>query len=95
MIRSDNLILLKVPAFDLLVITSREHVGIFVAYSKASYLPNMSSKCELQNSTRYIPYLENMSHIRENFYRSNKTRIATSGKVALEFQELPHRMKVW
>ena len=30
-----NLILLKVPAFDLLVITSREHVGIFVAYSQA------------------------------------------------------------
>lgn len=29
-----NLIMLKVPAFDLLVISTREHIGMSVAYSE-------------------------------------------------------------
>ena len=57
-IRPDNLVLLKVPAFDLLVIASREHVCVFGADSKASYLFQVSCEREFLPSASRIPYLD-------------------------------------
>jgi hypothetical protein len=35
MIRPNNLVLFKIPTFNLFIVTSRKHVGMFVANSKA------------------------------------------------------------
>ena len=55
---SNNLVLLKVPALDLLVLTAREQVWMTIGHCKASHRVDVASQRYFQVSSDQIPELD-------------------------------------
>ena len=52
-----HLIVLEVPAFDLLVLAGREEVGLSGADSQGPHTTDVASQCQLQTTRCQLPQL--------------------------------------